>query len=169
VTLPQIRRITPDDDVEELLDLARRAFGPFGGEARARRLADAGESIAAGRHLGAFDGGRMLAAAKYFDMVQWWHGRSLPMAGVAGVTVAPEARGRGLGRALMTALLTEIAARGYPLSALYPSTMTIYRSVGYEAAGGMYQVSMPARSLRALAPPDSSAAIPVDGGFSVEF
>jgi predicted N-acetyltransferase YhbS len=164
VTGPRIRRLTPDDDPEALLDLTRRAFGPFGSEARARRLADAAESIAAGRHLGAFDGGRMLAAAKYFDMVQWWHGRSLPMAGVAGVTVAPEARGRGLGRALMTALLTEIAARGYPLSALYPSTMTIYRSVGYEAAGGMYQVSMPARSLRALAPPDSSAAIPVDGG-----
>ncbi len=157
MTLPQIRRITPDDDVEELLDLARRAFGPFGGEARARRLADAGESIAAGRHLGAFDGGRMLAAAKYFDMVQWWHGRSLPMAGVAGVTVAPEARGRGLGRALMTELVGQIAARGYPLSVLYPATAMVYRRVGYELAGGQYRVTIPARSLRSLLPPDVPA------------
>jgi Predicted acetyltransferase involved in intracellular survival and related acetyltransferases len=29
-------------------------------------------------------------------MRQWWHGRAVPMAGVAGVTVAPEYRGQGV-------------------------------------------------------------------------
>src|SRR6266567_128604 len=163
VTGPRIRRLTPDDDPEALLDLTRRAFGPFGSEARARRLADAAESIAAGRHLGAFDGGRLIAAAKYFDMVQWWHGRSLPMAGVASVTVAPEARGQGVGVALLTTLASEIATRGYPLSVLYPATAAVYRAVGYEMAGAQYQVSMPARSLRSLLPPDVAAAGPPDG------
>ena len=156
--LPEIRKLAPDDDLAPDLDLARRAFGPFGEQEGARRLASARESVAAGRHFGAFGGGRLLGSARFFDMAQWWQGRSLPMAGVAGVKVAPEARGTGVGRALMTALLAEIAARGYPLSVLYPSTMTIYRSLGYEAAGGMYQVSMPARSLRALAPPDRPTA-----------
>jgi len=164
VTGPQIRRLTPDDDLAADLDLARRAFGPFDATEGARRLVSASGSVAAGRHFGAFGGGRLLGSARFFDMVQWWHGRSLPMAGVAGVSVAPEARGAGVGRALMTALLAEIAASGYPLSVLYPSTMTIYRTLGYEAAGGMYQVSMPARSLRALAPPDRAAAgIPATG------
>ncbi len=87
-------------------------------------------------------------------MVQWWHGRSLPMAGVASVTVAPEARGRGVGGALMSTLVRQIAARGYPLSVLYPATAAVYRGAGYEIAGGQYQVSIPARSLRSLLPPD---------------
>lgn len=150
----EIRKLTPDDDLEPLLDLARRSFGPFGGAARDHRLADARESIAAGRHLGAFDGGRLLGAAKFFDLAQWWHGRSLRAAGVANVVVAPEERGRGTGRALMDALVTEMGAQGYPLSVLYPATATVYRRVGYELAGAQYQVSMPARSLRSLLPPD---------------
>lgn len=153
----EVRKLTPDDDLEPLLDLARRSFGPFGGAARDHRLADARESIAAGRHLGAFDGGRMLGAAKFFNMVQWWHGRSLPVAGVANVVVAPEERGRGTGRALMDALITEMGTQGYPLSVLYPATATVYRRVGYELAGAQYQVSMPARSLRSLLPPDVPA------------
>jgi predicted acetyltransferase len=161
---PEIRRLTADDDTGAVLDLARRAFGQFRRQARARRLADAEESIVAGRHLGVFDSGRLLAAAKFLDMRQWWHGRSLPMAGVSNVTVAPEARGQGVGRALMTALLGEIAARGYPLSVLYPATAPVYRSAGYEIAGGQYQLSMPARSLRSLLPPDVSAARLSPGG-----
>jgi predicted acetyltransferase len=155
----RIRRLTADDDLEPLLDLARRSFGPFGEAVAERRLADARESIAAGRHLGAFDGGRLLGAAKFFDMVQWWHGRPVPMAGVANVVVAPEERGRGTGRALMNALVTEMGAQGYPLSVLYPATATVYRRVGYELAGAQYQVSMPARSLRSLLPPDVPAGV----------
>ena len=156
--LPEIRKLTPDDDLEPELDLARRAFGSFAAAEAASRLASSRYSAAAGRHLGAFAGGRLVGSARFHDMTQWWQGRAVPMAGVAGVKVAPEARGAGTGRALMTALLAEIAARGYPLSALYPSTMTIYRSLGYEVGGGRYQVSMPARSLRALVPPDRAAA-----------
>ncbi len=64
-----------------------------------------------------------MASARYFTMRQWWHGRSMPMAGVAGVKVAPEERGRGVGRALMAELLADIARRGFPVSTLYPSTL----------------------------------------------
>ena len=76
------------------------------------------------------------------------------MAGVAAVMVAPEDRGRGVGRRLMTALLDEMAARGYPLSALYPATMPLYRSLGWELAGLRETAVIPARSLRDPAPPD---------------
>ena len=55
--------------------------------------------VAAGRYLGAFAGGRPAAGAAFHDMRQWWHGRPVPMAGVASVKVAPEYRGRGVGRA----------------------------------------------------------------------
>jgi predicted acetyltransferase len=62
-------------------------------------------SIDAGAILGAFEDGRLVGSARYHPMRQWWHGRSMPMAGVAGVKVAPEARGCGIGSAMMAMLL----------------------------------------------------------------
>ena len=95
---PDIREIVPSDDLDAIIDLARRAFGPAavadGPEAVARRRARTGQAIADQRVFGAFSDGRMVASATWHDMRQWWHGRSLPMAGVAAVMVAPEFRGR---------------------------------------------------------------------------
>ncbi|HEX4254947.1 MAG TPA: GNAT family N-acetyltransferase [Streptosporangiaceae bacterium] len=155
-----IREIAPSDDLDAIIDLARRAFGPGAAtgspEAVARRRARTGQAIADQRVFGAFAGGRMVASATWHDMQQWWHGRSLPMAGVAAVMVAPEFRGRGVGRTLMTEVLDAIARRGYPLSVLFPATTPIYRSLGWEMAGGDYRISLPARSLRSLLAPDIS-------------
>ena len=160
-----VRLVTAEDDLEPELDLADRAFGPSQRD-RERRLASARARVAAGRHLGVFDGGTMVASAEYYDMRQWWLGRALPMAAVAGVKVAPEERGRGVGRALMAGLLDHVAAGGYPLSVLYPATAGVYRSLGWELAGGQYQVQVPARSLRRLLPPDplAEAASPARPG-----
>ena len=66
---------------------------------------------------------------------------------MAGVAIAPEYRGRGVGRALMTALTELMAERGYPLSVLYPATMVIYRSLGWEMAGHRYEATMPGPAL----------------------
>jgi predicted acetyltransferase len=155
-----IRELGPDDDLGMLLDLSRRAFGPVSPADRGRWQADAEPALRDRRWLGAFDGSRLVAAARYHDMVQWWQGRCVPMAGVASVMVAPEDRGRGTGRALMTALLGLIAERGYPVSVLYPATMAIYRSLGWEIAGGQDTVVIPARSLRSLVSPDPWLADP---------
>jgi predicted acetyltransferase len=94
----------------------------------------------------------------FYDMRQWWRGQPVPMAGVSNVRVAPEDRGGGIGRLLMTAVLDEVAAHGYPLSVLYPATMPLYRSLGWELAGGRYTAVIPARSLFRLAPPDPAQA-----------
>ena len=96
-------------------------------------------------------------------MQQWWRGRSVPMAGVAGVKVAPEERGRGVGRALMMSLIAEMVSRGYPLSALYPATVPLYRSLGWEFAGAMYETTMPASALATLIGPDEAANEAVAG------
>jgi predicted acetyltransferase len=151
-----VRLVTAEDDLEPELDLADRAFGPSRRD-RERRLASARARVAAGQHLAVFDGGTMVASALYYDMRQWWLGRALPMAAIAGVKVAPEERGRGVGRALMAGLLDHVAAAGYPLSVLYPATAGMYRSLGWELAGGQYQVQVPARSLLRLLPPDPLA------------
>jgi GNAT superfamily N-acetyltransferase len=149
-----IRQLTLDDDLQAEVELRRQAFGPSNDADRDRALAMAADSVLAGRHLGVFDRQRMIGAARYLDMRQWWHGRSVPMAGVSGVKVAPEDRGRGVGKALMTELLGLIAGRGYPVSVLYPATTPIYRSLGWELAGGQYEAVLPSRSLGSLLPPD---------------
>ncbi|HEY2548982.1 MAG TPA: GNAT family N-acetyltransferase [Streptosporangiaceae bacterium] len=144
-----VRELCPADGLEEAaLDLQQRAFGPAGD--RQRWLAEMRAIVAAGRVLGVLAGQTLLGTAFYHDMRQFWHGKSLPMAGVASVNLAPEHRGRGMGRALMTELLSLIAERGYLLSALYPSTMPLYRSLGWELAGGRYQVVIRARALAGL-------------------
>jgi predicted acetyltransferase len=152
-----IRPLGPRDDLEIEVDLSRRAFGPLDDATRARVLAEAGAAAGDGRYYAAVDGPRAVAVAAFHDMRQWWHGQAVRMAGVGGVKVAPEQRGRGTGRALMTELLRVIADRGYPLSVLYPATAPLYRSLGWELAGGMYRAVIPARSLASLLPADGPA------------
>jgi predicted acetyltransferase len=154
VSTLEIRPLSLDDDLDAQLDLGERAFGVISPANREAWRRGTEMRIAAGRFLGAFLDGYPVGSASWHDMRQWWAGRAMPMAGVAGVNIAPGARGHGLGRQLMTEVLREIAASGYPLSALYPATMPIYRSLGWELAGGRYRAVIPARSLRSLAGPD---------------
>jgi predicted acetyltransferase len=150
-----IRPLSPGFDWGEYADLTVRSFGPMD-EARVQPGIE--PIVAAGQCLGAFDGDRLVGTALYHDMRQWWHGRPVRMAGVAGVKVAPEYRGQGAGRALMAALAELMADHGYPLSVLYPATMPIYRSLGWEIAGHRHEAALPARALSWLARPDGKAA-----------
>ena len=153
-----VRALEPGDGTDALFDLRVRAFGLVPGNAADRWQAEHEPAVRDRRFLGAFAGRRLVAAAQFHDMTQWWNGRAVPMAGVAGVTVAPEERGRGVGRALVTALLEVIAARGYPLSVLFPSTLPIYRSLGWEIAGTSHEAVIAAHALRSLAPADQAVA-----------
>jgi len=152
----EIRPVTPDDDFDAQVDLSQRAFGIYTPAQQESWLYAARLRAVQGMFLGAFAGGQPAGAALFHDLRQWWAGRAVPCAGVASVKVAPEYRGHGTGRRLMTELLAAIAARGYPLAALYPATMPIYRSLGWELAGGRYRATIPARSLRDLMPSDAA-------------
>src|ERR1700727_2518924 len=145
--------------MEAQLDLGQRAFGIYSAGQRAGWSYVAGLRAGQGLFIGAFVGGVPAGAAMIHDLRQWWLGGAIPCAGVGSVKVAPEYRGGGIGRRLMTALLDAIAERGYPLSALYPATMPIYRSLGWELAGGRYMATVPARSLRTLVGPDPAATV----------
>jgi len=150
----QIRAVRPDDDPGALLELNERSFGPKSPDVRDQWWQAVARLVAQGRCLGAFAEGRLVGVALYHDMRQWWYGRAVPMAGVASVAVAPEHRGRGIARRLMADLLAEMVRRGYPISALFPATMSMYRSLGWELAGARETAEIPARSLSPLAPPD---------------
>ncbi len=140
------------DVAEEHLDSAwqvrQRSFGPGGDKDQWRKTAL--EFAQDGRYLGVVDGDELVAAARIWPFEQWWGGRRIPMAGVAGVVVAPEYRGRGVASLLMRGVLKRSVEKGYPLSALYPATTVLYRHLGYEFSGGRYQFTFSAADLRTL-------------------
>ena len=150
----EIRPLSLNDDLDAQRRLSEQAFGVISAADQEPWRRGTEMRIAAGRYLGAFLDGRPVGSACWHDMRQWWAGREVPMAGIASVKIAPDARGQGLGRQLMAEVLRAVTELGYPLSALYPATMPIYRSLGWELAGGRYHAVIPSRALRSLAGPD---------------
>lgn len=51
----------------------------------------------------------------------------------------------------MRAVLERAQALGYPLSALYPATVPVYRAVGYEFAGAEHKITVAAEAVRTMA------------------
>ena len=100
------------------------------------------------RTHGAFADGRLVATTHVHAFGQFFGGRSVPMGGVGGVAVAPEHRGKGLARRIMTEALQAMRARGEVISALFPATTTLYRGVGYELAGAAVWHQVSPRALR---------------------
>ncbi len=95
----------------------------------------------------AYDGDSLMGLVVTLDFAMTWGGRPVPCGGVSGVVVAPEARGRGAARRMLAESFERMAARGQPISALYPTTATLYRSVGYEVVGWFGQRRLPLGSI----------------------
>ncbi len=89
------------------------------------------------------DGSSVVGTLRLVPMGQYWGGRSVPMAGIAGVGVSPHARGKGVALRLMQESLRELRESGWPISGLYPATQTLYRRAGYEQAGTRFHIAMP--------------------------
>lgn len=95
-------------------------------------------------------GTTVVGTVTVFPFGQWFGGRSVPMGGVAGVAVAPEARGHGIARRLMTEAIAAMYERGEIISSLYPTTSTLYRSMGYEFAGRWERTNVPLHELASV-------------------
>lgn len=139
-----------ENQLDAVMRVRARSFGGMAAGDREQWLKDARVFIKDGRYVGVADGDEVVAAARFWAFEQWWSGRRVPVAGVAGVVVSPEYRGRGVGSQLMRGVLQRAADKGFPLTALYPATTVIYRHLGYEFGGGRYRYSFPTADLRAL-------------------
>jgi len=105
----------------------------------------------AGRdNIRVWDDGAVRGGLIDIPMGMYFGGRSVPTHGVAGVTVAPSARGAGVGRSLMTAYLQELNQAGVALCALYASTRSLYRSVGFGTGGSVFTATFPTAALRGI-------------------
>ncbi|MFY9915168.1 MAG: GNAT family N-acetyltransferase [Nocardioidaceae bacterium] len=144
-----IRDLDPAD-IGRSYDIRTRAFGPLPAGRRAQWESDVAKAAHDGRVLAAYDDGLLVARAMIRPFSQYWGGQVLPMAGIAGVVVSPEYRRRGVGTALMAGMVSRTHELGYAVSALYPATVPVYRSTGWEIAGSQPRYTINARLLRTL-------------------
>lgn len=91
--------------------------------------------------------GRVIAGLTAYRIAQYFGGKSVPMAGIAGVVVTPHERKSGAGTGSMRRLLDELYAEGIAISTLYPATQPIYRKLGYEVAGSHLNYSIPVNTI----------------------
>ncbi|MDG4797706.1 GNAT family N-acetyltransferase [Micromonospora sp. WMMD1082] len=138
--MPDVRELTPDD-LADAWQLGRLAFGADPQPPPPPRTT--------GRTAyGAFDpAGNLIGKAADLHDDQWWTGRAVPAADVAGVAVAPEARGTGVARALLRTLLRGAHDRGAAISALFPTTPAPYRACGWEITGQLRTLDLPTATL----------------------
>lgn len=105
-----------------------------------------------GFFLGAYDGRRLVGVAELKPYRQWFAGRDLPMTGLASVSVAPHARGRGIGRLLLNGALARMHDDGTAVSVLYPSNPGVYQALGWECAGVLASAELPTAALGGVRP-----------------
>lgn len=105
------------------------------------------EEISLPGSLCAFDGARVAGTSRAVAFDQWVGGARVPCAGVSGVAVLPEHRGRGLAGELMRQLLQRRRESGDAVSVLYPANAALYRRLGYEYAGLRPRFSAPVADL----------------------
>ena len=79
---------------------------------------------------------------------QFFGGRRVSTAGLAGVGVRPELRRTGVAAEMLRRGLLDLHAEGHALSTLYASTQSLYRKVGFERAGCRYRCTVSADALR---------------------
>ncbi len=138
----EVRELTVDD-VPAAWELGRLAFGY-----PPDTPPPASATLPGRTGYGAFDGdGRLVGRAIDLHHEQWWYGRRVVAADVAGVAVLPEARGRGVSRSLLRELLRGARERGAAISALYPTVAAPYRSCGWEVGGTMRTVDLSTAAL----------------------
>jgi predicted acetyltransferase len=141
----QLRELGPDD-VAPAGALGALAFGDD--PARPAEPPPAGS-----RSFGVLDGDRMVALATLRPYGQWWGGRAVPMGGIAGVAVHPDARGQGAVGRLGRELIGQMRQAGHAVSVLFPTAPGIYRSLGWELVGGLERCRLPTAVLGGPAVP----------------
>ena len=140
-------RSATEEDVPRLLEVHLASYpGPYSVEMRKRNfLSNAYGSI---ENLTVVEvGGDIVAHAFLFAFEASFGGRKTKVGGVASVAVAPEARGRGIGRALMKKLHAMSDARGDAITMLYPFRQGFYGALGYAPVTSRRRISFDPRAV----------------------
>ncbi|MFA5506114.1 MAG: GNAT family N-acetyltransferase [Vulcanimicrobiota bacterium] len=135
-------RPLPEEKIDELASIISESFNTPAGIARPWIEASGLQNWRVIEEGEAALGGLMV-----IPMGQWFGGRAVSMTGLAGVVISSLARGRGVGRQLISSTLQELRDQGAALSALYGSTTSFYRAAGYQRAGANYLLEVELKGL----------------------
>ena len=97
--------------------------------------------------LAGYEESELVASATLIPGGQWFGGCAVDGVAVSAVGVAPHRRGEGISKALMAEALRLMHERGAAISTLFPTTASLYRSVGYEIAGDYVKRTIPITDL----------------------
>lgn len=145
---PVVRPLTAED-TDAAYRLREEAFGVRPGSVPPDPFPAPGSSM-----FGTFAGDQLLTRLGDLHHTCFVGDQLVPMAGISGVTVAAEARGRGLLTELLRTALTAAHERGAVLSGLHPSAPAIYRRFGYEVVTDYVDATLPTASLSRIRPGD---------------
>lgn len=137
--------VRPPRDLDEAVAAARVLSGAF--NFPAENCTEWIERMGMEHYRIIRDADDVLGGLLIIPMGQYFGGRSVSMAGIAAVGIAPEHRARGAATALMRQSMRDLHDQGFALSALYPATQPLYRRAGFEQAGGLYDITIPAASI----------------------
>jgi predicted acetyltransferase len=134
-------------DLERLLEIHASAFPDSRGyEARRRNFEH--------NALGSLDdlrvveqNGRVVAHAFLFRLDVWIGGRPARTGAIASVGVAPEARGRGVGRSLLEHLQDESHGRGDAITLLFAFRQGFYARMGYASTTPSRRLAVSPRAI----------------------
>jgi len=129
-----------DGDLEANHHLVGAAFG-------SSRAFDPERALPPDQVLAGYDESELVATATLIPGGQWFGGCALDGVAVSAVGVAPHRRGEGISKALMAEALNLMHERGAAISTLFPTTASLYRSVGYEMAGDYVKRTIPLTDL----------------------
>lgn len=148
-------RSAREADLDRLLEVHTSAFpDPRGREARVRNFTR--------NPLGrledlcvAWEDDAIVGHAFLFPLEAWFGGVRVRVAGIASIGVAPEARGRGVGSAMLAHLCRTAAARGDAVAVLYAFRQGFYARAGFATASSyrrlrLHPASIPWRAVPGL-------------------
>lgn len=153
-------RFGTSDEVDAIWQVFRHGFGAKDADREAwTRDLDPARSLVI-----VDERGEVGAASHIRRFEQWFGGRAVPLAGYSPVAVLPQHRGRGWGRGVTAGHFADLRDRGEVIAGLFPASVQLYRSVGFELAGSYVQRRIPASLFASITPAPDAEPVAVRRG-----
>ncbi len=142
-------RAAEESDRAQFINLGRLAFDPARSQADVEKEGQDEPLNPPGGQgwVLADQAGNLAGRYRHLELALFFQGIEFPMAGVAGVAVAPERRGQKIAQKMIEYALQQFHEQQIPLSMLYPFQHGFYRKLGWAWVGETHQYRVSARHL----------------------